>query len=199
MELIFGDGSLPLRIPRLLDKKTQDGLSRKHVVEIGRLVVHPDAQGSDIVLGMVQKVHSILIGKGGYDILILAMKKLAPMYARIGFKPIGGTVSHPILNESFLQPMILEKDVYLEAKRINSYAWKVAFEATHKMMMDYGLVSNIPFNLWQKLQVKLGPTLVKLSKSQKKNKSKKEKKEIRDKKIEEREVRIPGLKTGTES
>ncbi len=127
----------------------EQGLQR--VVEINKLVIHPKAQGSDVVVGLIQKVHAIMVARGGYDILILATPKLTALYQRIGFSETGVTCPHPTLPNTHLNLLLLRRDTYMRAQGINPYAWSVVYEIGQSYFEELGIAKPVKFGTPKKL------------------------------------------------
>ncbi len=147
MEIRFGAGPLPLKTLALIGRSDVPGVDLKNVVEVNRLAIHPSVQGSDIVLGLFQLVHAILVNRGGLDILIMATDKLSSLYEGIGAKSYGIRIPHPFLKGEHLNLLVLRKDVYLKAKGLNALTWIHIYRQTHREYEKVGLVK----------RMKLGP------------------------------------------
>lgn len=162
---------------RLLKKfKVQQipGLRSENLFEINKLVVHPRAQKTDVVLGLIQKIHSLVMLNGAPDGLISADDKLVPLYERIGFKRTGIRFPHPIKTDTNLNILILYKETYLDAKGLNSYAWSLAYEDLQHFYQNIGVNNNTKFNsLYNLISKKVLETLsTTIGKFQKKRASK---------------------------
>lgn len=59
------------------------------MLEPNRLVVHPKAQGTDIVIGIIQKIHAMAVMEGNLDVILLATDKLAPFYSLMELSRLG--------------------------------------------------------------------------------------------------------------
>ncbi len=139
VELRFSDGPVPFRICKYFpDGKLPFSLQRR-TVEINKLSVHPNAQGTDMFVGVYQRIHSILVQRGGYDVLIAATDKLAPLYLRLGFNKTGVTIPHPYLAGQNLNLLILPMQYYLEARQINPAAWVAVYENTQRYLESVGI------------------------------------------------------------
>lgn len=152
MELRFGSSSLPLRIKKYLPDGKALAFDESKVVEVNKLVIHPSSQGTDIVLGMIQKVHSIVIAKGGLDVLMVATPKLVPLYTRIGGEPIGVTVPHPVLTGVSLVAMVVKREVYMGEADFNTFLWNGVYSATHEMFKKYGLTQGVKVSPFKKVR-----------------------------------------------
>jgi len=143
MEIRFGAGPLPLKTLSLIGRSDVPGVELKNVVEVNRLAIHPSVQGSDIVIGLFQLVHAILVNRGGLDILIMATDKLTSLYEGIGAKSYGIRIPHPFLHGESLNLLVLRKDVYLKAKGLNALTWIHIYRQTHKEYEKVGLVKGL--------------------------------------------------------
>jgi len=141
-----------LRANRLVDiEKVAREMELEKVVEINKLVIHPKAQGSDVVVGLIQKVHAILVARGGFDILILATEKLTPLYRRIGFSTTGVSCAHPTIADTNLNLLLLRKNTYMRAHAINPYAWSVVYEIGQSFFEELGIADPIRFGVRKKI------------------------------------------------
>ncbi len=139
VELRFGDSKTAFRIAKYFpDHRVPMEISAR-TVEINKLAVHPKAQGSDIFLGIFQKMHSILVTRGGYDVLIAATDKLAPLYLRMGFNRTEWKVPHPHLENQSLNILLLPHQRYVDAKQINPVAWVAIYDATQRFLESVGV------------------------------------------------------------
>lgn len=155
VELRFGSTGIPLRAFTAAGVDTVPGVDPKKTLEVNKLVVHPTAQGvSDIVLGMIQKCHAIILGKGGANVILIATDKLAPFYERIGFERTSVTMPHPTLPGVRLTLMCLKPETYMQAKHMNPLNWLRVYEANQKHMEGLGIVEQLELRSWQKAHAK---------------------------------------------
>ncbi len=168
MELRFGDEPLPLRCELLNDGKKVTGIERQRTVEVNKLVIHPKMQGSDIVIGMMQRIHAIVVTKGQYDVLMAATDALAPLYERIGAQKIGIRVPHPFLTDESLNFMLVKREIYHDGLRFNPHAWSTVYQAIHEHFSAIGLAKTRTFTRLEKLTIfaskKLTPYLKRVKK-----------------------------------
>lgn len=142
MELRFGGGNLPLRTQKMLGKKELPGIDEKRAVELNKLVIHPSAQGTDLVIGMFQKAHTIVINRGQLDVLGVATDKLAKLYEGIGAIRLGVRFPHPHLEGEHLNLMLLKREVYHDGMRLNPHAWSVVYKTVHEHFVSMGLAQD---------------------------------------------------------
>jgi hypothetical protein len=131
MELRFGDSHQSLRTFDLIPREQLPDLDIPNTVEVNRLVVHPRIQGTDVVMGMVQKAHAIVMAQGGKDILFVATNQLKPLYRKIGCTELGIQVPHPLLKGEYLNAMILTKAAFLDGRFLNPATWEALYQGTN--------------------------------------------------------------------
>lgn len=172
MEVRFGEDPLPLRSEQLNGNKPIQGIDRRRVVEINKLVIHPKLQGSDVVIGMMQRVHAIVVTRGQFDVLLAATDQLSPLYERIGAAKIGIRVPHPFLIDEFLNIMVVRREVYHDGIRFNPHAWNTIYQSLHDHFFSLGLTTEKKFSFLEKLKLlsskKLEPIVRKLHARKKK-------------------------------
>lgn len=161
MELRFGNSKLPLRIEKMLGHRNIPNVNLDRVVEINKLVVHPKAQGTDIVLGMIQRAHAIVINRGHLDVLLTATDRLKRLYAGIGAEDLEIRVPHPYLVNNDLNVMIVRRETYHDGLRLNPTAWQTVYQASHEYYSSVGLATARQFTYVDKLKLKLGPWVLK--------------------------------------
>jgi len=159
MELRFWDGDKPFRFIKKADLQENQSLRGRNLVEVNKLVVHPDAQGSDIVLGLIQKIHSTLLTRGTPDVILCATDKLVPLYMRIGGKKIGLRIPHPTISSEFLNLMMIKRDVYLGVDRFNPYAWEQIYGTVHNAYARYGSVNAYDLSVSRRITKKISAFL----------------------------------------
>jgi hypothetical protein len=128
-----------LRISQKVSLEQIEEIRTDNLFEINKLVIHPKAQNSDIVLGIIQKIHSLVMLNGYPDGIILADSHLVSLYERIGFKKTKIAFPHPVRENLQLHVLILRKESYLKSDQLNPYAWSVAYEETEKFFQSIGL------------------------------------------------------------
>lgn len=141
MELRFGDGKLPLRVQKMLGSREIPGIDLRRVVELNKLVVHPKAQGTDLVLGLLQRAHTIVVNRGQLDVLGVATDKLKGLYEKIGAVPLGMRIPHPHLENETLNLMLVRREIYHDGMRLNPHAWSVVYQAVHEHFVAMGMAS----------------------------------------------------------
>jgi class 3 adenylate cyclase len=128
-----------IRLSNKFDFLQIPGIRSDNLAEINKLVVHPKAQNTDIVLGMFQKVHVLAMLNGRPDGIIAAEPKLIPLYERLGFKKTTFSYPHPVKKDTNLTLMIIYSEAYASADGMNPYAWSVAFSETQKFFDETGI------------------------------------------------------------
>lgn len=137
MELRFA-GKTPFRLFKFVSKEIFSNLPLdwSSIVEMNKLVVHPDVQGTDILTGMVQKAHAICMTRGAPDVMLFATDALKPMYQRIGAQETGVTFAHPQLPGVTLHVLILTKEAFLDGRFMKAEVWKKYYEETNKFYQE---------------------------------------------------------------
>lgn len=123
-------------------------LSSNPLCEVNRFAVHPDMQGSDVVLGTMQAIHSIIASRGPHDLCILASDDLVPLYERIGMKRLGFSAPHPVRSDTTLTLMWLKADSYLKSANVNPLVWERVYGKNHNFQVGLNVVedfSRTPF------------------------------------------------------
>ncbi len=131
MELLLGDGQASFRTFQLIPREQLAAVKPPHTVEVNRLVVHPSIQGTDVVIGMIQKAHAIVMAHGGKDVLFVATNKLMPLYRRIGCIELGAHAPHPRLKDERLNAMMLKKEAFLDGRFLHPSTWEQLYQATN--------------------------------------------------------------------
>lgn len=166
-----------LRMSRTVNLTQIPEIRNGKLAEINKLVVHPKAQSSDIVLGIFQKIHALAMLNGKPDGLIAAEPKLVPLYERLGFKKTRFSFSHPIKQDITLTLMVIYNEAYSSSEGMNPYAWSVAFEETQKFFDAIGINQTRVFNPYQRIS-KFSTQLILRLKRKKKKTSEKHKNEV---------------------
>jgi class 3 adenylate cyclase len=140
-----------LNLNKKINIKNIKEINSDNISEVNKLVVHPKAKGTDIILGIFQKIHAIATLHGAPDGLILSEKKLIPLYERLGFKPLNYQIEHPTIEGIDLQLMLIKGEAYSSSKGMNPYAWSVAFELSHHFFNKIGIQPKVKFSTKQQV------------------------------------------------
>lgn len=137
----------PIRLSKKFNLAQIPGIRSENLAELNKLVVHPKAQSSDIVLGIFQKIHALCVMNGKPDGLIAAEPKLISLYERLGFRKTAITYPHPVKAGVELTLMIIQGETYATSEGMNPYAWSMAFSETQQFFQSIGLESDykLPF------------------------------------------------------
>ncbi|MBX3033953.1 MAG: GAF domain-containing protein [Bdellovibrionaceae bacterium] len=141
---------------RLADKvsfASVPALGGRFFIEINKLVVHPSAQKTDIVVGLFQKIHTLAMLNGKPEGLLMAEDKLVPLYLRLGAKKINLSFEHETKPGTRLHVMTIPREVYEDASGINPLAWSHVYETTHSFLNELGLSKENRFSFSKKLQI----------------------------------------------
>lgn len=163
-ELRFGDASLPLRFVHQTKEATLSPEEIKRLVEINKLVVLPHVQGTDIVLGMIQKMHSMVIQKGNYDVMLSATHQLVPLYQRIGFQRSKFQYDHPFITGLKLEVMKLPHEVMIKVKKIHPLAWTTVYLQTCQFLAEIGVTEPVKLGLFKRMQIYIVPKFIHIKK-----------------------------------
>lgn len=139
MELRFGSDKLPLRVEKMLGTRDLPGVDLNRVVELNKLVIHPNVQGSDLVLGMLQRAHTIVVNRGQLDVLGVATDHLKGLYEGVGAASLGVRFPHPFLENEHLNLMLVRREVYHDGLRFNPHAWTVVYKTVHEHFVALGM------------------------------------------------------------
>jgi hypothetical protein len=130
MEIRFWDAQRSFRTFDIIPRDKLSAINLQETFEVNRLVVHPQVQGTDIVIGMVQKAHAIVMAHGGKDILLVATDKLKPFYHKIGCIDLGVRAPHPVIENEHLNAMVLKKESFLDGTFLRPATWTHIYQAT---------------------------------------------------------------------
>lgn len=112
----------------------------QHSIEINRVIVHPDLQSTDIILGLFQRIHAYVMSLEVLPTVYLsATDKLKKLYFRLGAKEMKIRFAHPTIPGEYLNVMKIPVDVYAGASGINPIAWKMVYETTVNYYQSIGL------------------------------------------------------------
>ncbi len=130
MEVRFWDDKQPFRTLDLIPRDKLTDVDLSETVEINRLVVHPQVQETDIVIGMIQKIHAIVMVHGGKDILLVTTNKLKPLYRKLGCIDLGVHAPHPIIEHEQLNAMLFKRASFLDGSFLTPSTWTQIYRAT---------------------------------------------------------------------
>ena len=140
-----------VRLAAKFDLKTIKELKSERLVEVNKLVVHTRAQGTDIVVGMFQKIHAIGMINNAADFICASEPKLMPLYERIGFQKTEFTYPHPVKLDMPLTLMVLPRRVHGDAKDMNPFAWEKIYGSNLDYFDALGLYQKPKFSAAQRL------------------------------------------------
>lgn len=173
MELRFGASDLPLRLEKLQGHRNVPSVDLDRVVEINKLVVHPSVHGSDVVLGMIQRAHAIVMNRGKLDVILMATDQLKALYSSIGAEDLGIRVPHPFLADTHLNIMIVRRETYHDGLRLNPIAWQTVYQVAHEFYSQVGLATPRKYSVMDKSKLWVGKLVMKHRGLSKKPSSKK--------------------------
>jgi hypothetical protein len=132
MELRFGDAHSPFRTFAIIPRGQLPSVHLATTVEVNRLVIHPTIQGTDVVIGMIQKAHALVMAQGGKDILFVATDTILPLYRKIGCIELGVRVPHPSLYGEHLNAMMLTRDAFVDGRFLHPDTWEQLYRVTNE-------------------------------------------------------------------
>ncbi|MBX3040852.1 MAG: GAF domain-containing protein [Bdellovibrionaceae bacterium] len=174
VELRFSNKS-SMRLAEKVSFDSVPSLKDKDFVEINRLVVHPTAQKTDIVVGLFQKIHTLAMLNGKPHGLLMAEDKLVALYLRLGAQKIGLSFEHPTKLETRLHVMVIPRETYEDADGINPLAWSHVYETTHSFLNELGLSEERHLSPLEKVHLQVSKIAMALQARRKKKTSPREK------------------------
>lgn len=178
MEIRFGDSHLPLRTQKMLGVQELPGVNLKRTAELNKVVVHPSVQGTDMILGMLQRAHTIVVNRGQLDVLGTATDSLKPLYEGVGAVSLGVRFPHPFLENAHLNLMLVRREVYHDGLRFNPHAWSMVYKTVHDHYAQIGLVTHRTLSFKEKVVAKATQLFLKYRKPSKSRKSQYKTKQI---------------------
>ncbi len=119
-------------------------------MEVNKLVIDPAYQGSDIIVGLAQKSHSVALSKGALDVLLTATDKLAPLYERMGFDRLNIKIPHPTLSGEHLNILLGKSEKYTKSGDVNPYIWNALYKNVHEWLVEANIAAPVKPTLWAK-------------------------------------------------
>ncbi|HRO67530.1 MAG TPA: hypothetical protein PL182_08205, partial [Pseudobdellovibrionaceae bacterium] len=174
VELRYSNKS-PMRLAEKVSFDSVPALKDRYFVEINKLVVHPTAQKTDIVVGLFQKIHTLAMLNGKPDGLLMAEDKLVSLYMRLGAQKIGVSFEHPTKAGTRLHVMVLPRETYEDADGINPLAWSYVYETTHRFLNELGLSEERKLSLPEKIHYHFSKVVMALQARRKRRTTVKEK------------------------
>lgn len=117
-------------------------VSKNAIFEVNRFAIHPDMQGSDVVLGSLQAIHSIVASRGAFDCCILSSDDLVPLYERVGMKALPFKTKHPVRKDTTLTLMWMPAEAYLKATSVNPVVWERVYAKNHLFQAGLNVVED---------------------------------------------------------
>jgi class 3 adenylate cyclase len=154
---------MPLRTQKLLTHEQLKNIRLDTMIELNKLAVHPHAQGTDIVVGMMQRLHAMAMIHH-LNILGVATDKLMPFYKKMGAVELGITTPHPVLSDEKLNLMIISYETHSAGANLNPYFWSQIYQVTHELMNDLGLSNSINHGFTRSLRYHVTKSLARLRK-----------------------------------
>lgn len=105
-------------------------------VEVGRLVIHPDFQRTDILLGLYEKVLAFCMAQGLPDILLVAAPNVANLYKKLGVQFSGHTVAHPFIKDEVLHVMVATAKNYAQGEGMSLFTKQILFKTLETYYAD---------------------------------------------------------------
>jgi class 3 adenylate cyclase len=159
-----------LSISEKVDLNSIPLLKGRKLGEANRLVVHPGAHATDVVVGLLRKVHAIAMINGKPDGLLLAEDKLVALYEKIGAQKTDFSYPHPTKPNTKLHLMVIRRETYEEASGINPYAWSRVYKYTHQYLTEIGITTKPRLNPLRRVQYSITKLAFQISQLKKNNK-----------------------------
>jgi len=149
-----------LRLLPYLENHNKTQILTSKVLEINKLAIHPAFSGSDVLIGIIQKIHYIGTINDSPTVLLCATDKLVPLYLRAGAEQMGIRFEHPKLANQFLNIMTIQKETYQFSKDMNPYSWSLIYKAVSDYMNEIGLLQPSNWSFREKLLYSTTKTFV---------------------------------------
>lgn len=135
---------------------------RRHaILEISKLAVLPELQGTDLVLRLFQAAARETIVEGGLAVCI-ATRKLRRHYQRLGAQVISREVAHPVVPNESLALMVFKKSSFLRGHGVTGLGWERVGKAVVEELSHFGFTEAPPKLPAKWLQARFESWLVKL-------------------------------------
>ena len=166
VEIRYGN-KMFLRTVRRVPHGGLSAMDLTRIMEPNRWVVHPKAQGTDIIIGIIQRIHAMAIIEGNFDVILLATDKLVPFYALMGARATGDSLPHALISGEKLNVMLIAYEIYGKGAGLNPHFWSQMSEVTHDYLQEMGMAVEIKETLFQKPRRKFGKILWEISRLKK--------------------------------
>jgi hypothetical protein len=113
--------------------------SRQGVVEVCRLAILPEFQGTNLLHAIVQFV-SVESAKERQYIAILATRSLRAMYKKIGAIELPGEVPHLQREDDPMALLLLSIDDYIHGRNMSKKVWESTYAKAVQHLVDFGFV-----------------------------------------------------------
>jgi predicted GNAT family N-acyltransferase len=131
--------------------------SRCDCVEVSRLCVSQDFEGSDLVHGLMERVTEVALKLGARFVITSAVKALVPSYERLGFRQRGPSFELKTLQGIPHYFLVLDPKVAVHSKGLNPVLWHFTFRGIAQFLEQQGALSGIA--RISKFRAKLGAIL----------------------------------------
>ena len=119
---------------KFLKDRTDILSPEENALEINKVVVHPQMQSSDLVLGLFQRLHAYVAINKHPKVILSATPKLSRMYLRIGAKKTNISYHHPYLHGEKLDIYTIEPATFKSGSSMNPAAWQLIYGATENYL-----------------------------------------------------------------
>lgn len=135
LRLFYPDSNEELE-QELYTKLPSNFPDRKNIVEITRVCVHPDFRGSDILYNLFKQSALLIIGSNRRFVVGSSVKKLLPMYKKVGFKFTNISYIHTYLLGE--EDNIFLGDAYkvITGNSINPLVWEFIYSDVYILSLE---------------------------------------------------------------
>lgn len=132
-----------------------DQIGSNPYIEVGRMVIHPQVQNSDVLIALYERVFAFCVVNGLPHLLLAATPKLVPLYQRLGIKETGHSFEHPILKGETLNVMVASPENYALGKDMSLLAKQYLFHSLDTYYSDRSLDMKYKIGFFGKIYSKV--------------------------------------------
>ncbi len=142
IRIVFSDKGSKLPFEEHFDFPAN--LNRQDLVEVSKLAVLPQYQGSDVLLKMFQAFAFEYVPKKRYAIC-MSTRKLSKYYTSIGAQKISNPIPHPTLKDETLTCYLFDSK-RLERGKMYGTTWYLFAKDTIASLSKYGFTKKVGFS-----------------------------------------------------
>lgn len=151
-----------------LDMKKYD---RYRFVEVSKLAIDPDVQGSDVVVGFFSFIYEFTSKSYVTGVFCFATSSLLPLYLKVGGNPLSTGAVHPVTQENMSLLLITIENV-TRANHIPALSWQAVAKNVVPDLNRYGFSEGAPSEFRIKLQARLERLFIRFLNKKKRLKTK---------------------------